>query len=269
MFGFYKRGRAVVAPVWIPVAGLVLVTACSDAAPVAPSSTDVGSGVLAAQATANDSLIRSTTAIAQSAARAGARAAISTGALVSRLPASLALTSAQQAQLNALEAKHEKDMASDVAAYDAIVAQARSARQSGATSASIDAIMATGAEIQKRLEAARAAYFAAIEAILSPAQREWLATCANGPVLSPAQTQQIATLVQAFSSAIAADVAVIDQALAKITALRNGTQTSSAIEAQISSALEQVLPARLRLSAAQQKLEADIAKIVGNNTCEG
>ncbi len=269
MLGFYKCGRLVVARDWISVVALVLVTACANDAPLAPSSTDAGTGVLAAQVAANDSLIRSTTATTRSAAGAAAGTAVSTGALLSRLPASLALTSAQRAQLDTLVAKHEQAIASDVAAYNAILVQARSARESGATSASIDAIIATGADVRKRLDAASAAHFAAIEAILSPAQREWLATCANGPVMSSAQAEQIATLLQAFESATAADMAAIEQALATITALRNGAQPDSAIEAQIRSVLEQVTPARERLRAAQQKLEADIAKIVGNNTCEG
>jgi hypothetical protein len=268
MFGFYTRGRTVAAAGWPAVVALAFATACAADVPLAPSA-DAGTAALGAQMAANDSLIKSVMSTAQRAAGGGSGDVVSAGGFVFRLPASLALTSAQQAQMNALLAKHEQETASDVAAYTAIVAQARSARASGASSASIDAIMAAGADIRRRLDAADAAHRAAIEAILSPAQREWLAQCANGPAISPAQAQQIAAIEQAYASASKSDVAAIEKALASIMALRNGTQSGASIEAQIGSILEQITPARERLRALQQQRDADIAKVMGTSTCQG
>ncbi len=270
MFGFYTRGRTVAAAGWPAVVALAFTTACAADAPLAPSA-ETGTSSLAAQMAANDSLLKSATSTVQRAAgdRAGSRDVVAAGGYLFPLPASLALTSAQQAQMNALLAKLEQETASDLAAYNAIAAQARSARQSGASSASIDAIMATGADIKKRLDSADAAHRAAIEAILSPAQREWLATCANGPVISPAQAQQIAAIEQAFASASNSDVAAIDMAIASIMALRNGGQANMTAEMQISSILEQIRPARERLRTLQQQRDADIAKVLGTSTCQG
>ncbi|WP_353268002.1 hypothetical protein [Gemmatimonas sp.] len=266
MFGFYTRGRTVAAARWPAVVALAFTTACAADAPLAPSA-DPGTGSLGAQMAANDSLIKSVTSTVQRAGGAGSANGVAAGGYLSRLPASLALTSAQQAQMNALLAKREKETASDLAAYTAIVMQARSARQSGASAASVEAILATGADIKKRLDTAEAAHRAAIDAILSPAQREWLAKCANGPAFSPAQVQQIAEIEKAFASASTPDVAAIDKAVESIMALRDGDRPNMTTEAKITSILEQITAARDRLRALQLKRDADIANILGTSIC--
>jgi hypothetical protein len=271
MFMFPMRGRSTVATTgWMPVLVLSLVTACSETSPVSPSaSTGTRSG-LAGQVAANDSIINLTASATQrDGSTSTPRTPISSDEPGLGLPASLALTPAQQQQLNALRAAHAQQTAADVAAYNAILAQARAARVAGASAATIDSIVATGTAVQKRLEAADAALLKNIDALLTPAQRQWLQTCQTTPALSQAQAEQIAALERAFASANAADLAAIESALANITRLRGSGQSSSSIETQVRDILNLVTPARERVRAAQQKLAADIAQIMGTSPCQG
>jgi hypothetical protein len=250
-----------------PALLLVLLAACQGDALLTPAARGQEE-TLAAKVAANDSLITSTRSAAQR-DTAGRSAAGTPSIGIGNLPASLALSAAQREQIAALQAKYTQETAADSAAYAAIVTQALAARAAGATSEAINAIMAPALAIEQRLAAARAALNTALEAVLTPAQREWLAQCAAPRALSAAQAEQVAAREQAFRTAMAADLAAIDKALADITALRGSGQASSAIEAQIRSILEQVTPARERLRAAQQQLAADIAQIIGTTTCQG
>ena len=244
----------------------VLTTACTDASPLAPGTGSDAS--LASQVAANDSLIRSASAATRrDSAGAGTTAGTPATGGAFAFPASLALSPAQQEQIAALRAAFEQQTAKDAADYSAIVTEARAARAAGASAASIDAIVAKGSAIAQRLQAAEAALQKAIDAVLTPAQREWLARCASPLSLTEAQQQQIANLERAFDQAVAADLKAIEDALKSINALRAGTPGSSAVESQIRAILDAVTPARERLRAAQQKLAADIATISGTSGC--
>jgi hypothetical protein len=244
----------------------VVTTACTDAPP--PTSSRDAS--LTAQVAANDSLIRSAAAATRrDSARPGTTPGTPTAVAGYAFPASLALSTAQQNQIVALRAAFGEQTAKDAADYNAIVLEARNARAAGASAASIDAIVAKGSAIAERLRSAEAALQTAIEAVLTPAQREWLARCATPRSLTAAQTQQIADLERAFEQAMAADLKAIADALGSITALRASNAGSSAVESQIRTIIDGVTPARERLRTAQQKLAADIAKITGTSSCEG
>ena len=268
MFSFLRTQRRGAAIGTVSALLVVGATACTDASPLAPAGDTDAS--LAAQVATNDSLIRSASAATRR--DSAGPGAVSAGPAVGSafaLPASLALSAAQQQQINALRATFEQQTAKDAADYNAILVEARAARAAGASAASIDAIMAKGSAIAQRLEAAAAALQKAIDAVLTPAQREWLARCASPLSLTAAQAQQIADLERAFELAMTADLKAISDALDKILALRAASPGSSAVESQIRGILDAVTPARERVRAAQQKLSTDIATITGTSSCGG
>lgn len=266
MFTFFTTQRRVAAFGAASAFLAVVTTACTDSSPLAPTGGRDTS--LAAQVAANDSLIRSASAATRrDSAGPGTASGTPTVGPGFALPASLALSTAQQNQIAALQAAFDQQTAKDAADYNAILIEARNARAAGASAASIDAIIAKGSAIAQRLQAAQAALQAAIEAVLTPAQREWLARCASPLSLTATQTQQIADLERAFEQAMAADLKAISDALDKILALRASSTASSAVESQIRAILDGVTPARERLRAAQQKLAADIAMITGTSSC--
>lgn len=244
--------------------GLAFTAACSDDAPSAPrTGTDESLGALVAS---NDTTIRNATGQVQPSAPRDTGLTVPTGEY--GLPASLALTESQRAQITALRTEYSKAIAADSAAWLSIFERARAARAAGATQAQIDAILAEGDPLRAKMEQARLTMQAGIDAVFTPAQREWLAKCRGPRQLTAAQQAQVRSVQQAFDQSTASDRAAIEAALREIQSLRAGAGApSAAIEAQIKSILERVQPHRTRLAAAQQELTKQIYAAMGMAEC--
>jgi len=98
-------------------------------------------------------------------------------------PDSIALSAAQKTAIQALIVAFVTSNASDLAALQAIHAQAMAAVKSGATRAQVQAILQTAAPTLAHLRAAADALHAAIGAVLTPTQLAWIA--AHAPVGPP------------------------------------------------------------------------------------
>jgi Spy/CpxP family protein refolding chaperone len=83
------------------------------------------------------------------------------------------LTDAQKAQMRALEQAFQTANKADLDAVKAIIEQARAAAAAGKSKAEVEAIMATAHPAMARLDAARQALKAALEAVLTPEQKAW------------------------------------------------------------------------------------------------
>jgi Spy/CpxP family protein refolding chaperone len=110
----------------------------------------------------------------------------------------------------------------------------------------------------------RAGLKAKIDAILTPAQKAWLAAnrpqpCpANTTPLTDAQKAQIKALRTAFQQANQADLAVIRAAMQQARAAHQAGKTKADIQAILAAAK----PAMDRLRPARQKLQADVSAVL-------
>jgi Spy/CpxP family protein refolding chaperone len=95
------------------------------------------------------------------------------------LPDSLALTDEQIAAMRALREAFRAEHQDELAALRAIFEAARAARQAGATREEVHAILIEARPIVEALRADVQALHEALRAVLTDAQREWLA--ANRP----------------------------------------------------------------------------------------
>lgn len=96
-----------------------------------------------------------------------------------RLPEEIKLTDAQKAQIDALRAAFQTANAANHAALKAIFDEAKAARDAGKTRAEVRAILDRGKPMADQMRAAVQALHTAIQAVLTDAQRAWLA--ANKP----------------------------------------------------------------------------------------
>jgi hypothetical protein len=101
----------------------------------------------------------------------------------SRLPDSLALTTAQRTAIAGLRASFRQNNAAALDSLRQIFVQARDARRAGATREEVRAILVTGRPIAEALRPKLAALHLASWSVLSDAQRAWL--IANKPTVSP------------------------------------------------------------------------------------
>jgi LTXXQ motif family protein len=186
-------------------------------------------------------------------------------------PASLELTDRQKAQIRALRQAHADAIASDLAAMKRIAEEARAAKAAGKPAAEIERILAQGKPIAERLASAERRLTTAIEDVFTPEQKRWLAqfrACLRAATPTDAQRREIAALHERFRSANAADLKTVEDALARIAAVRADKSLSQrAREERIAAILESVRPARERLAAAYKALEAAIARIVPRRDC--
>ncbi len=91
-------------------------------------------------------------------------------------PDSLKLSTAQQAQIQALRDAFNTANAADLAALDAIHQKAMDAMKAGASRDSVKAILDTAQPILTRLKPKFDALQAAVENVLTPAQKAWIAS---------------------------------------------------------------------------------------------
>lgn len=185
-------------------------------------------------------------------------------ARLNSLPDSIKLTAEQRIQIHALMTAFVNATRPDMEALVAILQEARAAHQAGASEAEIRAIFARGDAIRARLHEAEARLRANIEAVLTPAQKAWLASpmdrrpCASPDIrLTEAQHTQISALIAAFETANRADLdaikAVHEQARAAIQAGASRERVAE-ILAQASAAMQRVRAAREALDAAIRAL---------------
>lgn len=102
------------------------------------------------------------------------------------LPDSLRLSDAQKAQIQALVVAFMTANAADIATLQATFDAARRAIRSGASRDSVRAILDAAKPVADRLRAAADALHAAIAAVLTDAQRAWIAAhMPDGPARTP------------------------------------------------------------------------------------
>jgi LTXXQ motif family protein len=89
-------------------------------------------------------------------------------------PDSLKLTAAEKTAIQALVSAYATANAADLAALEAIHAQAVAAMKAGDTKAQVQAIVAKAAPTLARVKAAAEALHTAIKAVLTPAQQSWI-----------------------------------------------------------------------------------------------
>jgi hypothetical protein len=239
----------------------LLATACGEgvSTPLAP----VDAEALAAR---NDSAM---SAAAQYADRTTGGPAVTAAVLGFRFPAHLALSAAQEAQIRALQAAHAEATRADAAALAAISADARAAMAAGKPRSEVEAILARGRALSERLAASGARLQQAIDAVLTPAQRQWMSTCLRPPMPTAEQRQQLAALQARFVAANQADLATIERAMVQVRALRAGSQgrPDAATEQKIAAILTDIRPAMSRVAAAREALDREIRALLGTTGC--
>lgn len=188
-------------------------------------------------------------------------------------PSSLALTDRQKAQIRALRAAFVEATARDMEALRRIMEEARAARAAGKSIAEIEAILARGVAIHERLAQAARRLAVAIEGVFTPEQRRWLAryrACLTASVPTPEQRREVAALKDRFEKAHAADFQAIDDALARIRAVRgDASLTERQRQERIASILESIRPVRERLATGLAALHRAIAAILPVRNCGG
>jgi Spy/CpxP family protein refolding chaperone len=195
---------------------------------------------------------------------AGAGGATGATAMVPPLPRELQLSDAQRAQITQLISAFQDANKVDLQALAAIHRQADAARRAGKSSEEVKSILAGGETIRARIAAAEAKLKADINAVLTPAQKEWLKShdpkvcTANAPILTPAQQAQIRSLMQAFEQQNRADLLVVAKAMADARAAKQGGKS----EAEIRAILQTAAAAQARLEEAHKALQAQIEAVL-------
>ncbi|MBM4184245.1 MAG: hypothetical protein FJ207_08445 [Gemmatimonadetes bacterium] len=91
-----------------------------------------------------------------------------------RLPAELALTTAQKEQISALRQAFKAARASQLAALKAVMERAKAARAAGQTREEVRAIMVEARPIAQSLRAAVLALYQSVLGVLTAEQKAWL-----------------------------------------------------------------------------------------------
>jgi len=183
-------------------------------------------------------------------------------------PDSIKLTDDQKARIKALTERYLEATKADREALTAILRRAAEAIKAGKSRAEVSAILALGIPIRERLAAAQAALKAAIDAVLTPEQRAWLAShrparCDPSKFipLTDAQKAQIRALEAAFVETNKADLEAVktafeqaraagsrEAALQILNAVRPAIDRLEAARRQLRSAIESVLTPEQRAS---------------------
>jgi Spy/CpxP family protein refolding chaperone len=186
------------------------------------------------------------------------------GAL-SRLPDSLALSAAQDTEIDALLAAFQTANQVDLDSLAAIHTRVHEARRAGATRAEIDALLALAAPIHERVAVKLTALRTAIDAVLTASQRAWLVantrlrcTLDAANVLTEAQKAQITALSNAYKTANAADLAAVQAARDSARAVRRSGGTKTEADAILAT----VAAAMTRLQAAGEALRTAIDAVL-------
>ena len=179
-----------------------------------------------------------------------------------RLPAELALTSEQEAQIRALIEQFRQNTRAEHEALADILREARAAAQAGKTREEIRAILQQGDAIRLRLIESEAALRTGILAVLTPAQKAWLeshrAPGCTAPALSEAQKTEISALIAAFQEANREDIEAVEDAFDRARA----AQRAGASRREIGAILQSVAPELMRLRAAHTALAVAISAVL-------
>lgn len=181
-----------------------------------------------------------------------------------QLPERLRLTAEQKAAISALHEAFMKATAADVAALRAIEREAREAAAAGKSRDEIRAILARGAPIRERLDAAFRKLQADIWAVYTPEQRAWIESqrpraCGPGAVtLTEQQSKQIRALQEQFMAAVKPDLELIRSIVQKARDAREAGASREEVARILAAAVE---PQR-RVTEAEQRLQAAILALL-------
>jgi Spy/CpxP family protein refolding chaperone len=180
-----------------------------------------------------------------------------------RLPEQLKLSPEQETTIRALLERFASSTEAAREALAAIAANARAAAQAGKPREEVRAILARGDRIREELHAAERRLLAAIDAVLTPEQRAWLAArtgagVCRGVALTEAQRTEIAALVAGFREANRQDLASVAEAFQEARAAHQRGATRE----EIGAILDGVRAALDRIRAAERALAEAILSVL-------
>jgi Spy/CpxP family protein refolding chaperone len=185
--------------------------------------------------------------------------------LFNALPDELKLTSEQQAKIKALVETFRQSTRADREALVAILREARQAIEAHKTRAEVEAILAKGADIRRRLREAEAKLKSDIDAVLTAEQRAWIAAHSpracradRFPALTDAQKAQIRSLETAFRQNNQADIELVRATFEEARAAFEAGKSQE----QIALILAKATPAIIRLEAARKALREQILGVL-------
>jgi len=182
----------------------------------------------------------------------------------SLLPDALKLTAEQKAAIAALHDAFMKAVAGDIAALQAIEKEAKAAIRAGKSREQVRAILATGAPILARLDAAFRKLQADIWVVYTPEQRAWIEAhrprdCRRGSLkLTEEQATAIRDLEQEFYAAVKPDLDLIRSIVEEARQARVAGKSREEVTAILAQAIE---PQR-RVAGAERKLQAAIFNVL-------
>jgi len=181
------------------------------------------------------------------------------------LPDSIALTTEQETEINALLETFQTAYQSQLDALNSIHEQAHTARENGATRDEMQAILMQADTIRALLIEPLGQLRDAINAVLTDAQKAWLTDhqyrrCdpTSAAPLTAEQQAQIQALRDAFMTANQADLDAVKAAHDAARAAREDGQS----KAEVDAILATVADAMERLHSAGQQLRADIDAVL-------
>lgn len=181
------------------------------------------------------------------------------------LPDELKLTSDQQAKIRALVEAFVQSTRADREAIGAILREAHQAIEAKKSRAEVEAILAKGADIRRRLSTAEAKLKADIDAVLTAEQRAWIAahsprSCRADkfPPLSDAQKAQIRALEIAFQQNNKADLDLVRATFEEAHAAASAGKSKD----EIAKIIAKAAPAITRLEAARKGLRDQILNVL-------
>jgi Spy/CpxP family protein refolding chaperone len=185
--------------------------------------------------------------------------------LLRKLPDAQKLSAEQRGKVDAAIAAYAVAVQPDVQAIAAIEARAAEAAKAGKPRAEVEKILAEAAPVRARIAAAQQALVTQLLALLTDAQRAWLAAntpvvcdAAKFPPFTDAQRAQVAALQKAFETANRADLDAIAAARKAAEAARAAKKS----EAEVKAILDAVQPAADRVAAARKALDAQVAALL-------
>jgi Spy/CpxP family protein refolding chaperone len=182
----------------------------------------------------------------------------------SLLPDSLKLTVEQKAAIAALHDAFMKANAADLAALAAIEQEAKAAAKAGKPRADVRAILAKGASIRLRLDAAFRKLQSDIWAVYTPSQRAWIEqhrprNCGRGTLqLTDDQVKQIRDLEQKFYASVKADLDFIRAVAQEAREARGAGKSRDEIAAILARATD----AQRRVSNAERTLQDAVLAVL-------
>lgn len=185
--------------------------------------------------------------------------------LANALPDNIKLSDEQRAQIRSLVTAFQEATRADREALAEILRDAREAVRAGKSRDEIQSILKTAAPIRDRLIAAERKLKADIDAVLTPEQREWIAShsprnCRPGdfPPLSEAQRSAIRALEEGFRQSNAADLEAMRAILREV---RAAVQAGKPRE-EIAAIIARGAPIAARLAVARRNLHEQILAVL-------